>query len=279
MKTITMYYANKPNMGDQLNRLIVEKCWGLSVRRRTYLTGSVSGIGSGLGNLTYSDNKFKASVEFVTGFIFPRVTVWGTGFINYRKFDNPFFRKHITFAAVRGELSKRRVQRILGRDIDIPTGDAGILASTLLSERPKKKYSVGIIAHYKEQDEPIFGKLLDHYPNSKYIDLRDDPLKVVIEIAECDVIISSSLHGLIVADSFNIPNIHLVVSNNLLGDGFKFDDYYSAYGMEHVSYNVSEFNFMSVDLIKRNYKLSKSEIDIKKRELLECFPATEEVLV
>jgi pyruvyltransferase len=41
------------------------------------------------------------------------------------------------------------------------------------------------------------------------------------------VILSSSLHGLILADAYEIPNKRLVIGNRLLGSDFKFMDYYS----------------------------------------------------
>ncbi|MNJ76536.1 hypothetical protein D3C77_738380 [compost metagenome] len=39
------------------------------------------------------------------------------------------------------------------------------------------------------------------------------------------------MHGLIVADSFEVPNRRLRLSNGLISD-FKFVDYYSAFSME-----------------------------------------------
>ena len=42
---------------------------------------------------------------------------------------------------------------------------------------PKKKYSVGIIPHFKEQDHPVVKKLLDNYDNSTLIDLKENPKK------------------------------------------------------------------------------------------------------
>lgn len=41
------------------------------------------------------------------------------------------------FHAVRGELTRRSVERMTGRTLDIPTGDGGILASELLDTLPE----------------------------------------------------------------------------------------------------------------------------------------------
>jgi pyruvyltransferase len=45
---------------------------------------------------------------------------------------------------------------------------------------------------------------------------------------ECEKIISSSLHGLIISDAYGIPNARVNVSNKLFGGDFKFIDYYKS---------------------------------------------------
>lgn len=271
-KSLNVYYAKVPNMGDLLNVAIIERLFGYKVHRHTFLTGELSAIGSGLGQFTLRNNPFVAMAERISGFLFPTVTIWGTGFVCYKQKDTPFYRRNMKFAAVRGELSKKRVENILGRKMDIPTGDAGILASYLLPEPVEKKYSVGIIAHYKEQDEPIFQQLMNAYPNSLFIDVRQTPDAVIHQIDSCECIISSSLHGLIIADSLNIPNIHIKVSDKLLGDGFKFDDYYSAYGLEHPMLDLNKEDMPTLEWVKAHYPITKEMVDTMKQDMIQAFP-------
>ena len=273
-KKLNVYYAKVPNMGDMLNVILIEELFGYKVKRHTFLTGQLSAIGSGLGQFTLKENFFYASIERIIGLIFPKVYIWGTGFISYKEKDTPFYRRKMNFCAVRGELSKKRVEKLIGKKLNIPTGDAGILSSFLLKKDVNKKYKIGIIAHFKEQDEPIFKKLLNNYEQSTYIDVRQHPSIVIKQIAECETIISSSLHGLIIADSLHIPNIHIVVSNKLLGDGFKFDDYYSAYGLKHPYLDLKKDSFPTIEWIIKHYPITKQMVENKKQNMLKAFPFT-----
>lgn len=270
--SLNVYYAKVPNMGDILNVMIIENLFGYKVKRHTFLTGELSAIGSGLGQFTLRDNPFVAFVQKIVGFLYPTVYIWGTGFISYKDKDTSFYRKNMHFIAVRGMLSKSRVEKLVGKELNIPMGDAGILSSLLIKNKIEKKYKVGIIAHFKEQDEPVFRRLVSHYDNSIFIDVKQHPSIVIRQIAECEHIISSSLHGLIIADSFNIPNVHIMVSDRLLGDGYKFDDYYSAYNVSHKYVDLNKEDFPSLDYIKDNYKITPEMVEKKKKEMMDCFP-------
>jgi hypothetical protein len=65
------------------------------------------------------------------------------------------------------------------------------------------------------------------------IDLRLDEdntiEKIIDKIKSCRCTISSSLHGFIVTHAYGIPGTWCKFSNNVIGDGFKFIDYLSAY--------------------------------------------------
>lgn len=271
-RSINLYYADILNAGDLLNIPIIEDLFGYRVKRRTYLTGEMSAIGSGLDHFTYSDNVFIAAAQCLAGFLCPKIVIWGTGFIFNNVHDNSFFRKKVSVAAVRGELTKKRMEKILGYRLDIPLADAGILSSYLLKEKVEKKYKVGIIPHRLDYDNPIILNLKNRYSHSSIINMRDKPLSVIRKIAECECVISSSLHGLIIADSLFIPNKHMVVSSKLLGDGFKFDDYYSAYGLEHKFVDLRSAAIPEIDSIFNDYQLTTEMVDKKKREMIDAFP-------
>jgi len=271
-KTINLYYKKLPNMGDLLNPLIVKEVFGFESKHNTFLTCEMSGIGSGLESFLLADKFTKRAAQKLTAPFLGEVHIWGTGFIRENINESYFYRKNTNFHAVRGELSKAKVERIIGRKLNIPTGDAGLLADRLVKRKLTKKYSVGVIPHFREQDNPIFAQIKSMHPNSIMIDLRDDPVTVVEQIAECDVIISSSLHGLIVADAFGVPNVHIVVTDNLKGDGFKFKDYYSSFNVEYRPINLNNEPIPTVKDVIDRYQITEAMVEKKKRELIASFP-------
>lgn len=272
-KVIKVNYPIIENFGDILNQDIIKEVFGYKINSKDTLTSEMCAIGSGLGGFLYSGSLKHRIKQFVYGNIFyPDLHVWGTGFISYKQQQSSFFHKNMCFHAVRGELTKKRVETILGKSLDIPTGDGGLLSSFLLKEMPKKKYEIGIIAHFKEQDEPEFAQLRQHFQCSTFIDVKRSPLEVIQKIAECDCIISSSLHGLIVADSLRIPNLHIKVSSKLMGDGYKFDDYYSSYNIPHKYIKLSNDSIPSKKQILEGYAITDEMVNTKKKDLIQAFP-------
>lgn len=270
--TLKLYYAKLANMGDLLNELIVRRCFGCEVERRSFLDGDLSAIGSHLGMYTYHGNVLMRLQQFINGIKYPQVHVWGTGFINYDDSRGHFFKRDMVFHALRGELSRRNVEKMTGRKLDIPTGDGGILADSLLDRLPEKKWDVGVVPHICDLKDPAAEVLRASYENSVLINVKDDPLEVVGQIASCRCILSSSLHGLIVADSFGIPNMHLVFDQRLKGDGFKFDDYYSAYGVEHRQRDIRYEGAPELEEVEDKYEISPEMVREKKKLMLESFP-------
>ena len=146
------------------------------------------------------------------------------------------------------------------------------MASELLDERPEMVYDIGIVPHICDLSDPACQKLADSYPNSILINVKDDPLTVVRQIAQCRTVLSSSLHGLIVADSFGIANRHLVFSDRPLGDGYKFDDYYSAYPVPHLVCDLRTDRAPSPAEIRADYAIKPSMVETKKKLMRESFP-------
>ncbi|WP_205742763.1 polysaccharide pyruvyl transferase family protein, partial [Onishia niordana] len=125
----------------------------------------------------------------------------------------------LKFHAVRGKLTQEDLKLP-----PLPLGDPGLLVNKVYQESPNKEDKIGIIPHFEEADHPFIQKLAAD-PRFKIIDVLRAPQAVITDITSCKLVFSSSLHGLIVADSFKIPNLHMNLSDRLVGGDFKFEDY------------------------------------------------------
>src|SRR5262249_41386283 len=85
---------------------------------------------------------------------------------------------------------------------------------------------VGIVPHYF--DKPKVFTYWQPPEGCKNIDIQQSIERVIDEITSCRYLLSSSLHGLVVAHAYGIPALWVRFSDTLLGDGTKFRDYLSA---------------------------------------------------
>jgi len=168
---------------------------------------------------------------------------------------------------VRGHLTRDRIQSSKTTLL----GDPGLLVDRIYKRelaKVEKKGTIGIVLHHQHQFDPIMLNMIGRLqPDVKVIDVLKPPGQVITEIAECSHIISSSLHGLIVADSLGIPNRWLKLTNELIGDSFKFEDYYSAYGIDETPIKPGDIEirscFMSATTLKPISQINRVKHDIQ----------------
>jgi pyruvyltransferase len=204
---VVAFWSSFPNFGDQITPVLLRH-YGFTPDRAT---------SAGDAQLVSTGSLLQWIPEDFDGLIV------GTGLIQ----DEPRRFPHARILAVRGQLTAERI----GAPPGTVLGDPGILASTLV-KRPRTSQTVGLIPHYVDQEHPAVAQLLRNYPKEiRVIDVRRPPVVVFRDIASCEHILSSSLHGLITADSFGIRSRWLHFSDNVIGQGFKFHDYFSSIGV------------------------------------------------
>jgi len=204
---VSAYWYWYANFGDQITPLLLRK-YGFTpihespARARFFATGSI---------LEHVPDGY-AGVVLGSGLIHESTRV-----------ALPF----ATVLAVRGALTRER----LGCGEEVALGDPGLLSASIMEEREVKRFELGIVPHYIDARNPIFAWLAKRFADDvAIIDVSRPPLAVFSAIDKCRHIISSSLHGLIVADSMGLPNAWCF-SGGLKGGRFKFDDYYSSIGI------------------------------------------------
>jgi hypothetical protein len=133
-----------------------------------------------------------------------------------------------SFLAVRGPLSAKGLKK------NLVLADPALLADELVGFHDKE-YDLGIVPHWTDKTlakDPRFTKF-----NPKIIDVTAEPLEVLREISKCKKIVTSSLHGAIVADSFVIPRRielapRMITHSHQEGGDFKWRDYHASLGMK-----------------------------------------------
>lgn len=166
--------------------------------------------------------------------------VWGTGFKYAHNDINPELICRNTYRAVRGPKTR---DIILSKGGICPPiyGDPILLISKFYPISVKKKYKYGLIPH-KNEFSKVKSELLEFGSESKIINIFNYRSwhDVILEICSCEYILSSSLHGIIIADSYGIPNLWVRYTDFVDGDGFKYEDYFAGVRKKAMCIDMSQ---------------------------------------
>ena len=198
------------NFGDALNVYLIKKMTGQSP--------------------LYVDRDLIVSKYVVCGSILnwavEHTTVWGAGIANK---DDTINANVVDVGAVRGPISAERLSVCTGTSVSV-YGDPAMVLPRYYQPEVEKKYEVGIVPHYLHQVE--VAARYQKTEGVKIINVFDDIESYIRQVCECKVILSSSLHGLIIADAYGIPNLWFEGSVALGGDRTKFYDHFKAVGKQ-----------------------------------------------
>jgi pyruvyltransferase len=258
-KKINAIWWGSKNWGDALNPILIEHLSGL----KPFLVRE------------YSENLKNEPIYSVIGSILDwpifkeerilrNTIIWGTGFmIESGRLPG----KPRQICAVRGPLTR---DNILKSGIQCPDtyGDPALLYPRMYRPTLNKDCKLGIIPHHMEKDTDYF-RNFRNYPEIKIIDIEAPINTVVDQICSCKYIASSSLHGIIIADAYGVPSVYLKISDRVVGDGFKFRDYFGSVGRSETEPLVVSENTTIDDILER---VSHYKIDIDLNELLEACP-------
>lgn len=276
MKQLRLFYPQKhSNFGDMLSPIIFEKLLGYKVEYSPRFFADAIGIGSLIQTFLKPKNniKYNTMCSIEKNLLGP-LFVMGSGFIGpygYKGYLEEFRRKMV-FMAVRGKLSQQRIESIESKSYkELTLGDPGLLLSMLFEHKKVlTKYKYGLIAHRLDMEDTTINKLTDKLPNSVVINILGDFWQIVNNINECEIIVSTAMHGLIVADSFNIPNIWITVSDKIEGGTYKFNDYYSVYDVERspVNLKTTDLNEKEIENYLERNTIPYNKINIIQEALL-----------
>ena len=101
------------------------------------------------------------------------------------------------------------------------------------SKVQSSKFKMGIIPHVVDQQHPVIKEIREKYADEiLIIDLAhyERWTDVIDQICSCEKILSSSLHGIIVSDAYQVPNCWVELTGNISGGHFKYLDYAASVG-------------------------------------------------
>jgi hypothetical protein len=206
------YWKGTPNFGDAIAPLLIRRWsqkfaeWAPAAESDCVITGSI------IEHLPHD----------YTGIIL------GAGLM----YDRPgyIFPRDATVLAVRGPLTARAAAKVKHRDFVL--GDPGLLADELI-RLPYKEHNLGILPHWTDTELAKRPEFLKYNP--LIINPQDDPIKVITQIGTCRKLVTSSLHGVILADAFGSPRRTEMaprLAKGLEGGSFKFRDYNASVGVD-----------------------------------------------
>lgn len=253
--TISAYWAQIENWGDQLPKVLIERFSGKKVVYSTQPNKYVT-VGSIIDHKTIKAGDI----------------IWGTGCM-WRA--PQLITKGVKICAVRGPLT-RNIALKQGLDCPEIYGDPGLLMRHIYCPEITSKHKIGLIPHYI--DYKHCKHLINISDDLLLIDITEGIEEVINAAAQCDIILSSSLHGLILGDSLNKPSAYVRMSNNVCGEDFKFEDYILSTGREFTGCcdwrnTISNLKYPSEDFDKAVSKaLSSNKIDIDLDKLISSCP-------
>jgi pyruvyltransferase len=234
-RPVTLCHSKGPNLGDSINPYIFERVLGIPVKSyyKRPLRARVLGIGTIIGNRLLRP---KSSLYRRCLFpLLPPLHVFSSGITGEWVSAGVAPLRPMIFHAVRGAWTRDQLIRLglLPMEAEVALGDAGLLASFLLEKRPVKRYSCGIVPHVADYALPSVAQMHSKIKNAIVINVREEPLVVLEQMASCEMILASAMHGLILADALGIPNHWVRFSEHPQiggrGGRFKFHDYYSIF--------------------------------------------------
>lgn len=189
----------------------------------------------------------------------PEAVVYGSGI---RSKNQPIEPGLIKFA--RGPLTRAQILKC-GGECPPVYGDPGLLLSRYYKpERRLPSTRLVIAPHFTE-----FEQIRDMYLGEDQVRVVDmgcgDLLHVIEQIATADRVVSSSLHGIVIANSYQVPVRWIQFSDKIQGDNTKFHDHFASIGRPNeMAINAIEFQRLEPDILFKSVYAYELNIDLNR---------------
>lgn len=248
-RDFSLLYWPESNVGDTLAPVIFE--WALE-RKKLNKSSPLK--------KKYKKYRFISTVGSVIGLKRGSTIVWGSGILSNERLVEIFLGlKKDTFdiRAVRGPLTANVLRKLTIKCPHI-YGDPAILMPSIYQPTCiKKKYKVSVILHHEDtgQVPEVFHQISVCTDDYKYF---------IDEIVSSELVVSSSLHGIILAETYGVPAIWFNKEN--WRQSFKFLDWYYSTGRTNVK------SISSLDEISNIVPMNLPDLTQMQQDLLNSFP-------
>lgn len=197
------------NLGDSLSRVIVQN---MLEQRELSLNDKTNGKRDlyALGSIIVMGHQ--------------NATIWGSGLaVEPSKLRGAFHsakRRRLDIRAVRGPLTRRSLHK-LGHDCPEIYGDPAILMPLFYQPRAKEKSIKRlIIPHFSMEEKTILDS-----SSEEMLSMNTNDYRTVIDtICNAEIVLSSSLHGIILAEAYGVPAVFYQDRADCYN--YKYEDYY-----------------------------------------------------
>lgn len=210
-----MFWCKTHNFGDEIGPYLIERLSGSTPEYH-----DPRRVGWIRKRLLRKRNTILLSVGSIIDCSDESCIVWGSGIMSQEEVIHGG-----SIRAVRGPRTKERLDQ-LGIFCPNVFGDPALLLPLVFAKPSSKTQKIiGIIPH--KLDYAFFKSLIGKANGMDVIDLTDEVENVIQRICSCEAIISTSLHGIIVAHAYGIPAVWMK-RGDIDGDDVKFSDYFSS---------------------------------------------------
>ena len=240
MKKIYAHWCYFNNFGDALNPYLINKLSGCKVIYCNYKNPNIkTEIKYIINEVTHfrrpdinrlippffrKNKRIILAIGSILSHSQSNFLIWGAGYMNESEHTNGG-----NLYATRGPFSAEKLHKE-GFPLCKIYGDPALLLPLIYTPIINNKQDLGIIPHWKE-----YNYFTNHFKNKNIINLANHNIEQVItQIVSCRYILSTSLHGIIIAHAYGIPALW-IIQGNIDTDGIKFKDYFASVGIPFYS--------------------------------------------
>ncbi len=220
----TFWWDGKPNFGDWIGPLLIQKLFNITCANMINQEANhiVYTVGSIIQALNHQNHH--------------NIKIWGSGLMRpLIAENNSALLKKIRSSdilALRGKHTFQELSQHMDLDKNyIAFGDPALLLPNIYFPKYLKlnQKDICIVPHFMHKF--YFFSRVDLMDNFHIVNVQSEPITVINQIISSKICISSSLHGIIIAQAYGIPWVWLKIEDNLLTSDeyqdFKFFDFFS----------------------------------------------------